>query len=241
MRYGVRILTLLLLLSGLSGRVWAQTAYGPGGLFVHPTAFTSARGTPQLNVSYFTQQISGQRETEWLPVSFTYSPTDRSEIGALYLNRRAGSHRGDSGGLFGKYQLVPDSVHAPAVAIAGSWLSGDVKLASLAGVVSHSFRYRDRAALTAHLGVQWARRADIANAQDDTAGFGGLELPIGKELSLVGELGSRFRFDRSQTSAVGLMWAPSRSLHVGIGFVNVGRSTGNRFFVGVGYRLGGGH
>src|SRR5689334_314749 len=182
------MLLMALLLCGLVESAPAQTAYGPGGLFVHPTAFVPPRGEVDLNISYFTQQVPPQRETEWLPVSLSYAATDRFELSALYVHRRAGAHQGDSGGLFAKYQLAPDTSHAPAFALAGSFLSGDVKLSSISGVLSHTFRDHERAALRLHLGLQWARRADIPHPQDDVGGYIGAELPLSRELSLVGEV-----------------------------------------------------
>jgi len=230
---------LITLLCGLWKSAQAQTAYGPGGLFVHPTAFVPARGTTDLNVSYFSQQLPPQRETEWLPVSLSYAVTDRAQLSALYVHRRAGAHQGDSGGLFGKYQIAPDTARSPAFALAGSFLSGDVKLSSLSGVLSHTFRDSGRPVLSLHLGGQWARRADIAHPQDSVGGFIGAEAPLGRKISLVGEWGTRFRFDPSHTSALGLMWNAGHGVRIGLGYVNVGRSRDNRFLVGVGYRLGG--
>ena len=231
----------LLCLFFLCGRLPAQTVYGPGGLFIHPTTFMPERGDIDLNVSYFTQQIPPLRETEWLPVSLTYGLAGRAELGALYVHRRAGARQGDSGGAFAKYQILADSSHTPAFALAGSWISGDVKLASVSGVASHLFRSRGQPVLTVHAGVQWARRADIVTPEEDTGVFAGLEAPFSRQLSLVGEIGTRFRFDHSQTSAIGCMWTPSRQVRIGVSYINVGRSSENRFMVGVGYRLGGSH
>lgn len=229
-------LTVLLSLSSLGG---AQTIYGPGGLFVHPSAFVPQRGAIGLNVSWFSQKIDAGGRTEWLPVSLTYGATERLEVGALYVNRRARGRQRDSGGVFAKYQIGKDSAGGPAIALAGSYVGGDVQQSSLSLVASHAFKRGDQTLFTAHLGGQWARRADIPVTKDDFGGFIGLELPLIDGLSLVGEAGTRFRFDRNSTSAIGLMWKARNGISIGVGYVNVGRSDNNRFFVGVGYPFGG--
>ncbi len=237
MRKGMPYLSLLLL--GCIGSIaGAQTVYGPGGLFIHPTAFTPQRGAVGMNVSYFTQKI-GSAQTEWIPVSLTYAPQNRLELGALYVNRLAKSQHRDSGGAFAKFQFVEPKERRPAVAFTASYIGGDIQLSSVSGVASYGFRNGNREALIAHAGVQWARRADISVTKDDVSGFAGLELPVGRGFRLIAEGGTRFSFDRNSTSAIGVMWDNGGRFKLGIGYINAGRSDDNRFFVGAGYALGG--
>jgi hypothetical protein len=217
----------------------AQTAYGPGGLLVHPSALLPATGSVDLNVSWYTQRISGRPSSQWIPASLAYTPTSRFQVGALFLDRVSADRSRASAGLFGKYLLTPDAESHPAVALVGSFYAGDVRLASAALVASHAFRRGERTLFIAHLGVQLARRSDIPNPQDSLAGFAGLEAPIGRQFSLVAEYGTRFSFDAKETSSIGLVWRSRGGAQVGVGLVNAGRSSGNGFFVGVGYPLGG--
>jgi hypothetical protein len=213
----------------------AQTGYGPGGLFIHPTALTPPKGSALLNASYFTLKADDDTST-WIPVSVTYSPTDASQIGALYVGQPGEKN---SWGAFGKYQLMRDTLATPAVSIVGSYLNGDIQQSSVAGVVSHDFRVLGRSLVMVHAGVQWARRADIADAQSDVSFFAGGQLPLKGGWYLVGEAGTKFKFDRRPATALGFMWHGPLGTVVGIGWVNEGRSEDNRFFVGVGYRIGG--
>jgi hypothetical protein len=110
----------------IGSHVGAQTAYGPGGLFIHPTAFTPPKGTVSLSVSRFA--IKDDDGTDhWLPVSLTFSPSDKTQIGGLFV-----TEDGASEGLFGKAELTADSPTRPAFGIAGSFLTGSKEQSSIA-------------------------------------------------------------------------------------------------------------
>jgi hypothetical protein len=158
----------------------------------------------------------------------------------MYMDRLAatGNRRG-SVGAFVRQQLVPEQAERPAVALSASYLGSDVRLASVAAVASCRFRQRGRTAFIGHAGVQWAWRGDGVPESDAVSAFVGAEVPLGSGFSLLGEYGTRFRFDYKESSALGLMWRGRRDFSVAIGYVNVGRSSANRFFVGVGVPLGG--
>ena len=224
----------------LSVRAESQTLYGPGGLFIHPTAFTPQRGELSLSASWFSQHITGQRSTEWAPLGLSYGLTDRLEIGAMYVDRlRTTGLRRGSGGLFVRNQLLPERSHRPAVALSASYLGGDVLLASVAGTASYHFRRGTRTTIVGHAGVQWGWRGDGVPACDALSLFLGAEIPLGKGFSVLGEYGTRFAFDYKERSSLGVMWRAPRGFSVAVGYVNVGRSSENRFFVGVGIPIGG--
>jgi hypothetical protein len=225
---------------GLTERTQAQTLYGQSGLFIHPTAFTPKRHSLTFSASWFTQHIQGQRRTEWVPLGLSYGITDRLEVGVLYMDRLAetGLRRGSVGG-FVRQQLVTENAGRPAITLSGSYLGSDVQLASAAMVASYHFRRGTRTALIGHAGVQWGWRADGIPASDAVSVFVGAEVPLGGGFSVLGEYGSRFAFDNKDRSALGLMWHGRQGFSVAVGYVNVGRSSDNQFFVGVGVPLGG--
>jgi len=212
----------------------AQTVYGPGGLFVHPTASTSPAGT-QAHLSWFTQEANGA-VSRWIPASLTYSPDGRMQYGGLFVSRRAGGRERPSAGAFAKYQIMRGSVLSPGIAVAGSYLGGDVQQSSLSIVGSGRI---PATTLTVHTGGQWARRADLPVSSDSFSRFLAVEASLGKGLRLVAESGSRFRFDREPASAYGLMWSSPRGYQLGIGWVNTGRSASHRFFIGAGVTIAG--
>ncbi len=218
----------------MSGPVYAQTVYGPGGLFVHPTASAVPLGM-RANLSWFTQEANGAR-SQWIPASLTYSPDGRLQFGGLFVSRRAGGRERPSGGAFGKYQIIRGSVLSPSIAIAGSFLGGDVQQSSLSAVGSGRI---PATPLTVHSGLQWARRADLPVSSDGFSRFLGVEASLGKGFRLVAETGTRFRFDREPASAYGLMWTGPGGWELGIGWVNTGRSGSNRLFIGAGITVAG--
>lgn len=227
-----------LLLLGL--RAQSQTLYGPGGLFVHPTAFTPRRGVFQFNLSYFTQKAESETQGEYLPFSLAYSPTDRLQIGAIYLHRRFGTTENESGGAFAKVQLLADGAAHPAVALVGSILGGDFRQGSLAAVASHDFRRGGHHLVTLHVGLQLTRwqDSDSLSPSASLSAFTGLVIPLKYGFSLLGEVGSRFAFDRKETSGFGIQYTARGGYTLGVGFVNTGRGDDNRFFVGVGFPSG---
>ena len=229
-----------LALAVIGSPTWAgaQTIYGPGGLFVHPTAFTAHRGATGMNVTWFTQERNGGPRTEWLPVALTHAFTSQDEAGVLFIDRRTPSGHTSSGGAFFKHQFLQDSDSRPAVAIAASYIGGDIQLSSLSGILSHRLAQTGKQGITVHLGAQWVRRADIPVTQDDFAAFVGAELPLSREFRLVGDVGTRLKFDRSATSGVGIIWSSPHGFNLGIGYVNAGRGDNNRFFIGIGYPIG---
>ncbi len=229
---------LALAIIGAATSAGAQTIYGPGGLFIHPTAFTARRGATGLNVSWFTQEPKVGPKTEWLPVALTHAFTSQDEAGALYVDRRSPSGHTSSGGAFYKHQFLPDTDSRPAFALSASYIGGNIQLSSVSGIASHRLAPSGKNGITLHLGAQWVRRADIPVTQDDLSAFVGAELPLSHGLRLVGDVGTRLKFDRSATSGAGLVWSSPRGLNLGVGYVNAGRGDNNRFFIGIGYPIG---
>jgi hypothetical protein len=196
----------------------AQTLYGPGGLFIHPTAFTPPAQSLTASASWFSQQIAGQRATDRLA---------------------SNDLRRGSVGLFLRDQLVRETGGRPAVALSASYLGSDVKLASVAASAGYHFRSRGRTVLIGHGGLQWGWRGDGVPPADSLSVFVGAEAPVRYGISALAEYGTRFSFDYKESSALGLMWRSKHGFSVAAGYVNVGRSSANRFFVGVGVPLGG--
>src|SRR5258708_5420337 len=81
------LFSLLVLGSGSAAR--AQTAYAPGGLFVHPTAYTPRAKQFSLYAATFTQDQAQGINNSYYPLSFTYTPTDRLQVTALLAYHQA--------------------------------------------------------------------------------------------------------------------------------------------------------
>lgn len=221
-----------LLVLGWAGVAQAQTAYGPGGLLVHPSAFMPPRASVSLYASHFTQTEPGGASREWQPTSLTYSPTGQTQLGATLL-RRPG--QGDTGGIFLKHLLVaPVQKQAASVSFVGSYLGPGVKQTTLGLVASQRVMVTGQARYTGHVGLQWAGDS----RSDSLAAFVGAEAALGPNLSVLAEVGSRLRFNIKESSSIGLVWN-GRGQTVRVGYVNTGASETSRFFIGAGYPLGG--
>jgi hypothetical protein len=60
---------------------------------------------------------------------------------------------------------------------------------------------------------------------------------VARNLRLVAEIEGKLQFYPEPASAIGLMWTPSDRVGVAAGWLNTGRSTASRLFIGVGYRV----
>lgn len=226
------------LLLGAAATARAQSTYGPGGMFVHPNALMRAPGVWNVGASWFRQE-GGERRTEWAPFTVTGGITERLEAGVMLVRERTAAPATHSAGLFAKVRIQDFDASRPAIAVAASHIGGPVALTSVS--VAGTWKIPGAPENTlAHAGVQWARRADGGRTRDDVAPYVGVQLPVTRDISAVAEYGTRFGFDRAARSGFGAVWSAPAGHQVALGWVNIGRSQENQFFVGVGYPLGGG-
>lgn len=224
----------------VSGACSAQTIYGANGLLVHPTAYPSPYTGLRLNLSYLNTQDRNEGQVHYIPLNLTYGVNSRFEVGATYLNRVEDGHNRASGGLNGRYILTPDAVSHPAVAVSGSFLAGDFRRSSAGLLVSHQFTCRSRPLFVLHTGVLWVQWQSGQPVTDGVTEYIGASVPLGRQFSLLGEMGTRLHFDEAAESSVGIQWNDSRSgAAIGIGYVNIGQSRNGGIFIGAGYALGG--
>jgi len=238
--YGLRILILLLLVSlgAYSRTADAQTAYAPGGLIIHPTAFTSPRNSFFLYSAAFTEESSAT--SSLYPTSLSYSPTDNLQVSAILAYHQSANLPSHSHiGTFDKLQLVPDAPNHPAFAISYAYVANDFRETSVSGVASHNFTRNKHPLLTLHLGAEWMKVPPYAGSKQDTSGFVGLEVPLSRLWTVFGETGTRLDFDTASATSFGVMYHARHSPDFTLGFLNTGSSKDLRFFFGVGYPFGG--
>jgi hypothetical protein len=218
--------------------------YGPSGLFLHPTGYLPPDRRPTWGVTYFTQTretATGKLTIDWVPVFVDQRLSDRFEGGLVFLHQRASSQSLESYGGFAKYQLASEEDRRPALAVAVDYLSGDLRTASAYVVASKQFGAGDRPIRT-HVGYAVTRRSDLQGPtgrfhETDDAPYAGLEIFLTPKLRLVGEIEAKMEFYTEAPMSIGLMWSPSRNVGLGIGWLNTGRSSESRFFIGVGYKI----
>jgi hypothetical protein len=218
--------------------------YGPSGLFLHPTGYLPPDRRPTWGATYFTQTRAtptGETTVDWVPVFVDQRLGERVEGGLVYLHQRALSQSLESYGGFAKYQLSAEQPRRPALAVAVDYMSGDLRTASAYLVASKQFGTGERP-IRAHVGYVVTRRSDLQGPagrfhETDNAPFAGIELFLTPELRLVGEIEAKMEFYTEAPMSIGLMWSPSPNVGLGIGWLNTGRSTESRFFIGVGYKI----
>lgn len=114
------------------GQTQAQSAYGPGGLFMIPSATVSAKGAVGLGMMGGIQDMwvaaKGGKYVRahdhghfWLSNAVAYGLSEKTEIGVTNILLRNDNARPTWGG-FAKYQLRPESGKMPALAVSGVWL-----------------------------------------------------------------------------------------------------------------------
>jgi hypothetical protein len=241
-RWSLALFGLLIL---VPGAVQAAGVYGPSGLFLHTTAYLPPKGPPTVGATYFTQvrrTPAGERTITWVPVFIDTRLGDRVEAGAVYLHQRFQGDTLSSYGGFAKYQILPERQRAPAVAVDAEIISGDLRQSAVNLVASQELSRREERPLRLHVGWTLHRRSDLQGPEGrfdetDNAPFAGVEVGIAKNLRFVAEAEARLKFYPEAATAVGLMWTPSPQVGLAVGWVNTGRSTESRFFIGVGYRV----
>jgi hypothetical protein len=228
--------------------VRAQGVYGSTGLFVHATAGTQEPGSFVPSASYLVQE-NGDRTTKWRPLGLTYGVSPRLQLGAQYLRvSPEGAATGKAAGGFAKYRFRDDgpSWRRPALAGVVNFLSGDLETQQFSLVASHA-AYRGprdparRPFLLGHVGLEVTRWNGL-NDFDDRTGtslYAGIEYPLSDRLRAIGEVGTKFRFDRSARSGIGLSYAaPGEGISLSLGAANSGQGKGLGFFVGIGFPFG---
>lgn len=237
----VAVLVGLLLAPGVA---YSGGVYGPSGLFLHPTGYLPPDRRPTWGLTYFTQTretATGKRSIDWAPVFVDQRLSDRFEGGLVFVYQHALSDDLQSYGGFAKYQLSAEQDRRPALAVAVDYLSGDLRTASAYLVASKQFGTGDHP-IRAHLGYVVTRRSDLQGPggrfhETDDAPYAGLEILLTPRLRLVGEVEAKMEFYTRTPMSVGLMWSPSENVGLGVGWLNTGRSSESRFFIGVGYKI----
>jgi hypothetical protein len=233
--------------------------YGPSALFLHPTAYLPPDRRPTLGMTYFVQTPRGpgreknspgeEKHVEWAPVFLEKRLGGRFEGGLVFLYLHGLGKAPRSYGAFAKYQLISEERQRPALAVAVDYLGSGLRSASASVVASKQFHGAPHP-IRVHLGYAFTHRSDLqedpnllrlgVDSSRVTAGapFAGLELWLAPTVRLAGEVEKQSSYYVRAPMSVGLTWAPSGKVGIGVGWVNTGRSNRAQFFVGVGYKIG---
>jgi hypothetical protein len=234
------------------GRVTqAQSIYGPGGLFLNPTADSPAKG--QLNPAFLLipqdgPGVIGGRRT-LTSYTLDYGVSDRLEAGITYLKVNPGTDEfkhGSTGG-FVKYKLVEGRTGGrPDVAIGASLVGGgdvDARTAFVALRYTPRQAQNSRHPVHLHAGLYYADKLyDID--RNDVVPYAGLDVRITKNVTGFAEIRAKMDGEPSvlsdvkPPSAVGVVWQPGKNFKIAVAYANNGQSDHNKWSFGVGYALG---
>jgi hypothetical protein len=229
----------------------AQSIYGPGGLFLNPTADFPAKG--QLNPAFLVipqegPGVLGDRRT-LTSYTLDYGVSDRLEAGITYLKVNPGSggfEEGSSGG-FAKYKLVEGRPGGrPDVAVGASLVGGgdvDARTAFVALRYTPRQGQYSRHPVHLHAGLLYADKL-YGIDRNDVVPYAGLDVRVARNVTAFAEVRAKMEGKPSALSdvkppnAVGLVWQPARNFKIAVAYANNGQSDRNKWSFGVGYALG---
>ncbi len=234
----MRLRSLLpLALSLLAAPASAQSLYGPGGLFLHPTASVPPKGklTPAILVLPQHNPVFDDTRT-WISGTLDYGLTDDLEIGATVV-KVSGWERDASAGGFLKYRFWGDDAGTSA-AVGFTQLGGgevDTRLGFLA--VRHAFSQPGARRIVGHLGVQYVDYID-AVSKHEFQPYAGIEIGLSSRLSFIAEGRPRMSQEFGTPLALTLSYRPSEDWTLALTWANNGLSDTPKFGFGAGYTLG---
>ena len=240
MRRVVLMLLWVSLFGGLGAGARAQSLYGPGGLFLNPTADVPPKGQLTAGLIVLEQRIPstpGLHEFPvWVSGSLDYGVTPDVEIGFTSLGIT--DFETSFGGSF-KYRILRESAKYPAVA-AGFGITGYGGSDSQLGFVALRKQVSQSAShpVVAHLGLQYiSMLAGLEYHQ--FLPYGGVEVGLARRWTFIGEVRPRGKGDFKTSTGVSVAYDYGHGGRLVLTYSNTGQSTQSRFGFGVGYGIGG--
>jgi hypothetical protein len=234
---------------GTGGVAWGQSLYGPGGLFLFPTANFPARGEASSAIIAIPQESArlGGRRT-WVSTSLAYGLSDRWEVTLTRVKVNPGRSPfvdGSNGGS-AKYRLakgVPGG--RPDVAVGAGFLAGGDAGTQVGFLALRFSPERELPGRTAHLHVGLFYANELSGVKrDDVAPYGGLDVSVTRNVIAFAEaraaMGSQSAgvAELRPARAFGLLWRPARNIRLVLAMANDGLGTGFKPSVGAGYNIG---
>lgn len=234
----MRLLAILSLTLGLVAPASAQSLYGPGGLFLFPTASLPPQGQVTPGILVLPQHNPAFNSTRtWLSGSVDYGLTDKLEIGATVV-KVGGWQRDASAGGFFKYRLLEEGPRQPALALGFTQLAGgDVNTRVGFLALKKSWAAGNGRPLIGHLGVQYADEMD-GIARHEWQPYLGIEYGVTARLSLIAEGRPRMRAEFGTPIALTVAYQVSEDWRLALTWANNGLSDTPKFGFGAGISLG---
>jgi len=215
----------------------AQSLYGPGGLFLHPTASLPEPGklTPAILVLPQHDRASNDTRT-WISGSLDYGLSRNLEIGATVVKVSAWDRNPSAGGYF-KYRLLEETPNRPAAAFGLTQLGGGDVNTRVGFFALRKELGGERFPVTAHLGVLYSDEVDGID-HHRWEPYAGVEVGLAPKWTLALEGRARTEAYNGTPLAVTAIYHPSRDWKLALTWANSGRSNNPYFGFGAGISLG---
>jgi len=262
--FGPVLILIATMMGVLTLSAGAQSAYGPGGLFMIPSAYTSPEGQANLGMMGSKEGMwapHGPHEHLWLSTAVAYGATDRLQVGFTQIAFRDANAK-PTWGAFAKYQLRPESGNRPAIAVSGVWLPvWHWRTEAVSLSASKTIRLSDTASAHIHVGALHTRwfqgiktdhhpYAPTEGHPDSPfydksrpivrqVPFVGVDVGVGKWVKLTAEGRTRLISDHPDAipAKVGIIFTLPGNGRLGFAWGSSGLDSENSLTIGVGYNI----
>ncbi|MDQ2731176.1 MAG: hypothetical protein M3Y56_05920 [Armatimonadota bacterium] len=231
----------LMLASPLS----AQSVYGPGGLFLDPTASLPPLRSLVPSVLVLHEDIRHGSDPAfsgtWISSSIDYGFQDNLELGVALVAESGVAGEGNSSvGGYGKYRLLKEGNIWPALAIGGTLLGfgeANYRLGYIA-LRKHLYSRGEKGMqFIGDMGVQYADVVDGIN-KHAVEPFAGLEFIPVENWVVTAEGRPRLNGESGTPAALTVSHRSASGYHIALTYANNGPSRSPRLGFGVGFALG---
>lgn len=216
----------------------AQSLYGPGGLFLHPTADVPEKGkiTPAFLVLPQHNPLLDSDRT-WQTFTLDYGLSDDLEVGITGI-KVAGWDKDPSVGGFFKYRFMHETDNRPAAAFGMTGLfAGELNTRAAFLAFRKQVGNISKHPIVAHLGVQYVDVED-GLPRDEFRPYAGIEFGISSRLSFIAEARPRGDREFGTPLALTLAYKVSDNWRLAFSWANNGQSDRPMFGFGAGFSLG---
>ena len=228
----------LALAASIAAPAKAQSLYGPGGLFLHPTADVPPKGklTPGFLLLPQHDPVANDTRT-WITGSLDYGLTDDLEVGLSFV-KVTGWDRDPSFGGFFKYRLLRETERGPALAVGFTGLTaGDVNTQAAFLALRKQLGNLHGRPIVGHIGAQYVAEED-GQSRHEFRPYGGIEFGLSSRLSFIAEARPRGNREFGTPLALTLAYQATERMRFAVTWANNGLSDTPRFGFGAGYSLG---
>jgi hypothetical protein len=218
----------------------AQSLYGPGGLFLHPTANVPDKGQLTGSLLVLQQRIPEtpgfDTNPTWGSVALDYGLAEDLELAVTSL--MITDFKASYGGAL-KYRFMREERSRPGMAIGYVYTtSGGSNTRTGFLALRKQLTKEERNPIIGHLGLMYIDLLAGIPYGDEILPYGGVEWRWAPQWSFVAEARARGEGDFKTSTGLTVVYNYGGGNQVALTWANTGQSTQPRFGFGVGFRIG---